>query len=313
MPLPVRAEAIDRVYTLARQAPQVLIFGDRNNNEVATYHVDNDTGDKDNSYYKPTEQEDSSDRDDSNYEPPDSKDSDKDDNSGTNDSSIDPDSGDDKMPQDNKDEGVHSSNNDAQSITQGDTSDNDAAVPDASQDESEPEPKPPDGNQGRQLRRGTRINYSDMSTATHLKTVGYNNLVKGVAAASVAAEYDNMALTIAAYNKPWDNLVTHTILSQSGLKKGLRLFGKSGATAVTKELKQLHNRGVIAPKLASDLTTKQQRRALSYLMFLKEKRNRDIKGRGCADGRSKPEGLHGKGRHILSNRLNSGAHTVLHD
>ncbi len=41
-----------------------------------------------------------------------------------------------------------------------------------------------------------------MSTATHLKTVGYNNLVKGVAAASVTAEYDNMAMTIAAYNKP---------------------------------------------------------------------------------------------------------------
>jgi hypothetical protein len=107
-----------------------------------------------------------------------------------------------------------------------------------------------------------------------------------VARKIVKTGYVNVAWAINQYHKPWQDVVTHTILSQYGLKKGLRLFGEPGAEAVTKELTQLHDRGVIEPKLSSELTAEQRRRALSYLMFLKEKRNGDIKGRGCADGRS---------------------------
>ena len=53
-------------------------------------------------------------------------------------------------------------------------------------------------------------------------------------------------------------------------------------TAIVKEIKQIHDMQVIVPIHA---TPQQRRESLQYLMFLKEKRTGDIKGRGCADGR----------------------------
>jgi hypothetical protein len=76
-----------------------------------------------------------------------------------------------------------------------------------------------------------------------------------------------------------------TVLTQCGVKQGLKKFGKSGEEAVTVELKQLHDRDVIVPVHAGDLTRQEKQRALAYLMFLKQKRCGRIKGRGCADGR----------------------------
>jgi hypothetical protein len=144
--------------------------------------------------------------------------------------------------------------------------------------------------EGRRPRRARHGNYSDMSTATHLKTVGYDNLVKGVAAIkAVTTAYVHIAFAISEYNRAGHDVVTHTILSQYGLKKGIRLFGEPGAEAVTKELKQLHDRKAIKPMLPSDLTAQQRYRALAYLMCLKLKRAGDLKGRGCADGRSQRE------------------------
>ena len=55
--------------------------------------------------------------------------------------------------------------------------------------------------------------------------------------------------------------------------------------AVTKELQQLHGRGVLKPQHFSELTREQRVGVLAYLMFLKQKRDASIKGRGCTDGR----------------------------
>ena len=74
-------------------------------------------------------------------------------------------------------------------------------------------------------------------------------------------------------------------LTQFSLKKGLERFGKPAAEAVYKETKQLHDRKTIRPRHLADLTINEKRKALSYLMFIKEKRCGTIKGRGCADGR----------------------------
>ena len=140
--------------------------------------------------------------------------------------------------------------------------------PDLDPDGTEPEPEPP-GNR-RSTRRKARIAYTDMSTATHLKTVGYNNLIQGLVTAKkiIRTGYVNIAWAINEYHKPQAHVVTQTILSQYSLKKGIRLFGEPGVDAVTKELKQLHDRGVIEPKLPAELTAEQRRRVLSYLMFL---------------------------------------------
>ena len=58
--------------------------------------------------------------------------------------------------------------------------------------------------------------------------------------------------------------------------------------------------------------TKKEKKALRYLMFLKEKRDGTIKARGCADGR--PQRIYtGKRRYKLTHRINRGneCHTVV--
>lgn len=77
----------------------------------------------------------------------------------------------------------------------------------------------------------------------------------------------------------------HTVMTQMNMKKGLLKFEDAGVDAVMKELKQLDDRKILAPKTASEMSAKEQKRALQYSMFLKQKRNGTIKGRGCADGR----------------------------
>ena len=72
---------------------------------------------------------------------------------------------------------------------------------------------------------------------------------------------------------------------QMSLKAGLRTFGNDGVKAVEKEMRQLHDRGVMIPVQKESLTLEQRKEALAYLMFLKRKRCGKVKGRGCADGR----------------------------
>ena len=98
----------------------------------------------------------------------------------------------------------------------------------------------------------------------------------------------------AAYNlrprKPRDYGHIHatledTVMTQMSMKKGIKEFGDAGVDAVLSELKQLHDRNVLEPRPADELTREENPAALHYLMFLKKKRNGRIKGRGCADGR----------------------------
>ena len=77
----------------------------------------------------------------------------------------------------------------------------------------------------------------------------------------------------------------HFSLTQYNLKRGLEVFGNEGILAVKKELQQLHERDVLIPVNADKLGTEMRRQALPYLMFLKQKRTGQIKGRGCDDGR----------------------------
>ena len=72
---------------------------------------------------------------------------------------------------------------------------------------------------------------------------------------------------------------------QMSLKAGLCTFRDDGVKAVEKEMRQLHDRGVMAPVHKKCLTHEQQKEALAYLLFLKRKRCGKVKGRGCTDGR----------------------------
>ncbi|KAI2512928.1 Reverse transcriptase (RNA-dependent DNA polymerase) [Fragilaria crotonensis] len=48
---------------------------------------------------------------------------------------------------------------------------------------------------------------------------------------------------------------------------------------------QLYDREVIRPRGKDEMTDEEREAALQYLMFLKQKRDGTVKGRGCADGR----------------------------
>ena len=51
------------------------------------------------------------------------------------------------------------------------------------------------------------------------------------------------------------------------------------------ELKQIHDMEGFQPKHWYELTKEERAWALKYLMYIKEKRDGKLKGRGCADGR----------------------------
>jgi len=79
------------------------------------------------------------------------------------------------------------------------------------------------------------------------------------------------------------------MLNQVGVIEGLKMFGEEGNNALLKELNQLHERDALLPKKKEDMTHDERKKALRYLMFLKEKRDGTIKARGCADRRSQRE------------------------
>jgi len=76
----------------------------------------------------------------------------------------------------------------------------------------------------------------------------------------------------------------HIMFTQMNVRQGLLTFGDKGNEAISKELKQLHDKRAITPVQHSDMTTEEKRKVLRYLMFLKENRDGTIKARGCADG-----------------------------
>ena len=83
-------------------------------------------------------------------------------------------------------------------------------------------------------------------------------------------------------NLMMDDLVT-SVLTQYHVSKGLKSYGNKGVEAVLKELQQLHDCMIIEQKFHQDLDKKDKTNLLRYLMFLKEKQERKIKGRGCTN------------------------------
>jgi len=81
----------------------------------------------------------------------------------------------------------------------------------------------------------------------------------------------------------------HIMMTQMSVKQGIKAFGERGSDAMLKELNQLHEQKALLPLRKEDMSYEQTKRALRYLMFLKEKCDSIIKARGCADGRSQRE------------------------
>jgi hypothetical protein len=78
--------------------------------------------------------------------------------------------------------------------------------------------------------------------------------------------------------------VLGVIMAQMSLKEGLRQFGDRAEAGAAKEMKQLHDMETFFPRDPRTLTREERIRALSSLIFIKEKSNGDIKGRTCING-----------------------------
>jgi hypothetical protein len=69
------------------------------------------------------------------------------------------------------------------------------------------------------------------------------------------------------------SVLEHTSLAQFNLKRGMEMFGQAAIDAVSKEMKQLHDRKTIAPRHSKYLTLEDKRKALGYVPQGKEMRH----------------------------------------
>jgi hypothetical protein len=71
---------------------------------------------------------------------------------------------------------------------------------------------------------------------------------------------------------------------QYSLEARLKHFGERDETAVSKELKQFNVHDVFKPLYANKLSNEEKSKALTSLIFLKEKQDGNVKARSCANG-----------------------------
>ena len=92
--------------------------------------------------------------------------------------------------------------------------------------------------------------------------------------------------TYAEVNAAIQHNIKHLALTQLGMKGGIKMWGQQGVEVILKEMKQFHDLNVVRPLLPNEIFRQTKSNVLGYLVFLKKKRNGNIKGRSCADGRS---------------------------
>jgi hypothetical protein len=74
-------------------------------------------------------------------------------------------------------------------------------------------------------------------------------------------------------------------MAQYLIGAGIKKFKECGKAGVSKKLTQMHDMQVFQPICKNDLTYDEKKKALTLLMFLKEKRDKSVKAQMCADGR----------------------------
>jgi hypothetical protein len=78
------------------------------------------------------------------------------------------------------------------------------------------------------------------------------------------------------------------------MNTGIKKFKAKGEAGVTKELTQIHDMRVFCLIKVEALTYNKRKKALSSLMFLKEKRDSSVKVRMCTDRRKQKDGTWSK-------------------
>ena len=296
-PLPMPNEVIDRVRRLARQqkANAGLVFLDRNkqplidddddDDQNPTLDEDEDEDDDDESYYPPDDEDDNG---DASYHSDGNVDDGSDSGSESG-SDMDSDSSSESGPDDNEDEDAEDP---IVTTVDDDEEDDDATAADVGDED-----RSAGGNDDEDRSAGgDNTDLDDRSAATGevAANVGVDLATEMDAKYGARTGKHNLRdrkprsyshLHSAIHTTTTDDGRGSMATPQMSMKRGLKLFGDDGVSAVSTEIKQLHDRAVMKPTIAKELTFEQRKEALAYLMFLKRKRTGVVKGRGCADGR----------------------------
>ena len=97
-------------------------------------------------------------------------------------------------------------------------------------------------------------------------------------------QYVNAMVAFSNPDHTMSFFIKHVTLTQYGMKKGIELWWQRGIDTVRREMEQFHNRGVMSSIDPKTMSREDKKKALMYLMFLKEKHSGVIKGQGYADG-----------------------------
>ena len=137
-----------------------------------------------------------------------------------------------------------------------------------------------------------QINAKNQTTSSKNKTNKHKSRKQENSYYNHNSNHDKKVKTffnaIASFNKEVNEItyfINYVVRTQYGIWKGLQVFGDRGLAAIKKEMQQFYDLNVIAPISIKDMTKQQKSWALSYLIFLRERRDDKIKGRGCANGR----------------------------
>jgi hypothetical protein len=125
----------------------------------------------------------------------------------------------------------------------------------------------------------TGANADDMDVQYGQRTSRYNLRQRKEPSFAHLKTFSDAHVNVGMTQEDGESLAT----VQMSMKKGLKMFGDAGVEGVHSEMWQLHERNVMKPVHASELTPEERREALAYLMFLKQKRCGKVKGRGCVD------------------------------
>jgi hypothetical protein len=133
------------------------------------------------------------------------------------------------------------------------------------------------------LRRSTRVRSQTIQGYTpSMPGSKYSYAVTQLESPGVLNPDANMFAQEAFYQaKP--NIVS-SIMTQLSLKAGLKEWGEEASTVAQSEIKQLHFRNMFKPKHWRELSQVQRQTVLESHMFLKQKRDGNIKGRSVSGG-----------------------------
>jgi hypothetical protein len=99
---------------------------------------------------------------------------------------------------------------------------------------------------------------------------------------------DNLSNAKPIPEKGREEFALGVALVHYSMNAGIKKFKEKGEAGVTKELTQMHDMEM------ESTTYDEKKKALSSLMFLKEKRDSLVKARMCADGRKQKDGTWAK-------------------